>query len=198
MALRWFFLFSLLFFRSLFFLFFYLSPFFLCFLSFSFLFIPICLCFLSFSSYHFLFPLFSSLSLSSLSQTMLSLFFILPSLLSLYFFPASLSSLPPGIYKGKTEKRGLLPLSSHGTRVGWSNSPQAAARKACPRVRVWASGGGGEKERVALQGRETSSSLASTCQGKKEDPQCLSQVPVRRRWQFSLFICLIWESPPNI
>jgi hypothetical protein len=77
---------------------------------------------------------------------MLSLFFILPSLLSLYFFPASLSSLPPGIYKGKTEKRGLLPLSSHGTRVGWSNSPQAAARKACPRVRVWASGGGGERE----------------------------------------------------
>ena len=133
-ALRWFFLFSLLFFRSLIFLFFvFLSlSFFLCFLSFSFLFLPVCLCFLSFcSSYRFLSPLFSSLSLLSLSNNVVSVFHS-----SLYsfslFFPASLSSLSPSIYKGKTRKRGLLPLSSHGIGVGWSDSYWAAAHMAFP------------------------------------------------------------------
>ena len=86
------------------------SPLFLC--SSYFFFLSICPLFFSFS------PLFFSV-LSSLS--IFVLFFFYPSLI-----------LPPGIvlfphiYKWKTGKRGLLPLSSHDTGVRWSGGHWAA------------------------------------------------------------------------
>jgi hypothetical protein len=69
--------------------------FFLCFLSFSFLFLPVCLCFLSFcSSYRFLSPLFSSLSLLSLLNNVVSVFHSSLYSFSLFFPRVTFIPLP--------------------------------------------------------------------------------------------------------
>jgi len=71
------------------------------------------------------------------------LFFLSIRLCFFFFFsvtqrilPLPNSSLSPGIYKEEKGERGLLPLSSCGTGVGWPGRPLCsrlrAARGACP------------------------------------------------------------------
>jgi len=87
------------------------------------LFSPLSLFFLFLLSLHLppIFFFFSPVFFSSL----ISLYFR-----SLFFYPSLI--LPPGIvlfphiYKWKTGKRGLLPLSSHDTGVRWSGGHWAA------------------------------------------------------------------------
>jgi len=102
---------------------------------------------------------------------------------SLIFPPPVLLSSPLFI-GGKWGERGLLPLSSHGTGVGWSDGHWAAISgplaglvpsvfSSCgrPWVKVWASGGLcrvcfwvlGKKGRGADVGEHNSSSPASAC-----------------------------------
>jgi hypothetical protein len=99
----------------------------------------LCFCFfLLFSSSSLFSPAFLSLLFSFVSISFLYVFLPLLwfslFLVLIFFFPLCLSS--PSIYKRGKGEIELLPLSSHGTGVGWLGeslcSRSKAARRACP------------------------------------------------------------------
>jgi len=114
----------------------------------------------------------------------------------LFFSPSPLlcSALFPRIYR-QEERGATLPMSNPGDRVGWLGRLCAVASTAhrAPLSNLhhggkwgtWAVSGFVQvgREIMVLQGRESSSSLASTCPGEKEGTLCRSK---RHRFDFFL------------
>jgi len=148
------------------------------------------------------FPLSVLFSLSMFFSFLLSLF--LPYFFSLSFFfflslfslssPIS-STLSSPVFIGKKQgERGLLPLSSRGTGIGWPRQPpQGCPRGSSPLFFRLVVGHGSEfkqmmgllsasfwvffleRRKGADAGEDNSSSPASACAGEEEDPQCHSK-----------------------